>query len=342
MNSPSTSTSVFGLVRTGYAVISTRRLDEWKRFGGEALGLHMDVRSANVVSFRVDERERRLIVQSGQHDDFAALGLEVLTDEALAEILSRLRGFGISITEVSGEEAALRGVDAFWAFEGPKRQKIELFRTAATTDAPLTLGVSGFLTGDSGLGHLAITSAAPDAMIDFWQTVFDARRSDRIEANMSGVNLLITFLRLNERHHSIAVARTKGVLMDPIPTRIQHMAMEVASLDDVTDSYIRCRKLGFRMAQSVGQHTNDREISYYVISPSGFEIEIGWNPLRVDESGWDDSTVHQGTSFWGHNPLDIGIGDRLKQGVSAVKSLVRKEYTPLRDKARHSSAGSSL
>ncbi|WP_234186737.1 VOC family protein [Shinella sp. NM-101] len=323
-----TTETVFGHVRTGYAVVTTRDMDNWKRFGAEAIGLHMDVHSPELVTFRVDDWARRVIVRKGETEDYAALGLEVTSRAALDEILQRLRGRGVAITEQAGGEAAIRGVPQFWSFSGPKRQQIELFETAETTPAPLKMKFAGFLTGEAGLCHVAITSKAPDEMLAFWQEIFDARLSDRIEEKISGINLLITFLRMNERHHSIAVARTKGLKLDPIPSRIQHMAFQVSELEDLSRAYERCRKMGYKIAMSVGQHTNDREISFYVYTPSGFEFEIGWNPLIVDEESWDPNAVHQGISVWGHKPVDHTWADDLRQFRTGVASFFRHEYRP--------------
>lgn len=138
---------------------------------------------------------------------------------------------------------------------------------------------SGFQTGDSGLCHCAITSRAPASMIAFWQEIFDVKTSDHIEERISGVNLLITFLRFNESHHSIAVAHTKGLLLDPIASESGTWPLEVDSVHDVTGAYERCRAMGFKIAMSLGKHTNDGEISFYVVSPSGLDIEIGWQPI---------------------------------------------------------------
>lgn len=323
-----TSNSVFGYVHTGYALVTTRKLEAWKQFGRDALGLHMDERGPGLVSFRVDDHERRLIVRAGEQEDYASLGLEVTSRAALEEILRRLKSRGVAVTEQAGPAAELRGVERFWSFAGPKRQTIELFETARTTAEPLKLGVSGFLTGEAGLFHVAITSKDPDRMIAFWQEIFDARLSDKIEETMSGVDMLITFLRLNERHHSIAVARTKGMKLDPIPTRIQHMAFQVGEMDDVTRAFERCRAMGYQIAMSMGQHTNDREVSFYVVSPSGFEIELGWNPLVVNEDEWQGDTVHQGTSIWGHKPLNLTLAHKIGQFRTGIASLFRAEYRP--------------
>ena len=177
------------------------------------------------------------------------------------------------------------------------------------------------------MGHLAITSKEPEAMLGFWKKYFDARLTDHIEARISGLNLDIEFLRLNPRHHSVAVAATRGKRLDPIRTRVQHVNLEVASLEDMTNAYLRCRKLGFKVAMGVGLHTNDKDLSFYVVTPTGFQIEVGWNPVLVeDEVNWQPM-VHQGISLWGHQPKDQTLGDKLREMRCAVGSLFRNEYT---------------
>jgi hypothetical protein len=105
------------------------------------------------------------------------------------------------------------------------------------------------------------------------------------------------------------------------------MNLEVASLDDMTNAYLNCRKLGFKVAMGVGLHTNDKDLSFYVVTPSDFQIELGWNPVLVeDESTWEPK-VHQGISLWGHQPKDQTMGDKLNEFRYAIGSLFRNEYT---------------
>ena len=66
----------------------------------------------------------------------------------------------------------------------------------------------------------------------------------------------IRFLRVNERHHSIAIANFRGLKFDPIRTKVQHVNIQADSLDHMVSSYQRVPELGFRMAWSVGQDTN--------------------------------------------------------------------------------------
>jgi hypothetical protein len=179
------------------------------------------------------------------------------------------------------------------------------------------------VTGDSGMGHVAITSTKPSQVRGYFGTVFDARLTDCIEETISGVKLRIRFLRVDERHHSVAIAAVRGLPIDPVRTRVQHLNIQAAGLDDLARSYQRVCELGFGMALSVGQHTNDKELSYYARTPSGFEWEVGWNPV-VDEATWEPGT-HQGISIWGHTPVGRTIVDKLAQFRLGARSLARSE-----------------
>ncbi|HET9892958.1 MAG TPA: VOC family protein, partial [Mycobacterium sp.] len=132
------------------------------------------------------------------------------------------------------------------------------------------------------------------------------------------------FLRVNERHHSVAIAAVNRLRLNPIRTRVQHLNVQVAELDDMTAAYQRVKQLGFRMALGVGQHTNDKELSFYAVTPSGFEWEVGWNPIVVDEATWEPAT-YQGISIWGHTPEGQTIIDKLSQFKIGAASLLHQE-----------------
>jgi len=201
-----------------------------------------------------------------------------------------------------------------------------LSRSALNRLAGARTTASGFVTGAGGLGHVALTTKKPHELRGYYNHVFDARLSDYIDETINGMKLKIRFLRVNERHHSVAIASVNALPINPIRTRIQHVNVQVATLDDMVASYQRVKQLGFDMALSVGQHTNDKELSYYAMTPSGFEWEVGWNPIVVDESTWQPTT-HQGISIWGHTPEGQTIIDKLAQFGLAARSLVHREDT---------------
>lgn len=319
-------TSVFGAVHLGYIVIETDRFADWRRFGTDAIGMHHDDLSRDLMRFRLDDQECRFLVRRGPAEDVVATGWHIDDHAAFERIAARLRAHGVPVTEGTAEEASLRGVERLLRFPGPKRITQEIYTTPRRSTEPLRMLASGFVTGDSGMGHIAITSTRPTRLRGYFDTVFDARLTDYIDETIGGIKLKIRFLRVNERHHSVAIAATRGLPLDPIRTRVQHLNIQAATLDDLAQSYRRVHELGFDMALSIGQHTNDKELSYYARTPSGFEWEVGWNPVVIDESTWEPST-HQGISVWGHTPVGQTITDRLAQFRRAGLSLTRREET---------------
>ncbi|MFJ6081195.1 VOC family protein [Streptomyces sp. NPDC092369] len=318
--------SVFGSVHLGYIVVETERLTDWRRFGTDAIGMHHDALDTGLMRFRLDDQECRFLLRRGPAEDVVATGWHIDDHVTFERIEARIRAHGVPVSQGTAEEAQLRGVERLLRFPGPKGIAQEIYTTPLTSPEPLRMLASGFVTGDSGMGHIALTSTRPAGIRGYFATVFDARLTDCIEETISGVKLRIRFLRVNERHHSIAVAALKGLPVDPVRTRVQHLNIQAATLDDVARSYQRVHELGFGMALSVGRHTNDKELSYYAVTPSGFEWEVGWNPVVVDESTWQPST-HQGISIWGHTPVGQTIVDRLAQFRIGARSLARTEET---------------
>ena len=315
--------SVFGNVSLGYLVVETERFADWRRFGRDAIGMHLDDLDSDALRFRLDEQQCRFLLRRGPAEDVTALGWQVDDHETFDEILGRVHRCGVPVTVGTDEDAALRGVERLVRIPGPNGLTQELY-TRAHIDGQLSVAGKGFVTGEFGLGHVAVTSTRPHQMRGYYNTLLDARLSDFIDETMSGVKVKIRFLRVNRRHHSVAIAAVNRLPINPIRTRVQHLNIQVAELDDLTDSYQRVRALGFDMALGVGQHTNDRELSYYAVTPSGFEWEVGWNPLVVDESTWKQTT-HQGISIWGHE-MQSSV-DKLGQFTTAVRSLLHREDT---------------
>lgn len=324
--------NIFGQVKLGYVIAESQKFDEWIRFMQKCLGLHLAEQTEQQLSFRIDDYAKRFIVQRGDAEDVTHIGFQVASKSVLAQILGRFDQREIAYAIGDTADAQARGVQAFWYLQGPKGIQLELFIDEVRTDQPLTMQSSGFYTADSGMGHVAITSKKPEKMIRFWQEFFDARLTDTVEQKINGVTLDVTFLRLNERHHSIAVAETRGVHLDPIRTSIQHMNLQVLDLEDVTMAYQRCKDNGFAVAWEVGQHTNDREVSFYVASPSGFEVELGWAPIKIDEATWQP-IKHTSISVWGHQPKPPSKVHKLMhefgQISESLKKLRRDEYSPI-------------
>jgi 2,3-dihydroxybiphenyl 1,2-dioxygenase len=326
---PNTDADIFGAVHLGYLVVESQRLSAWHRFGADAIGLHVDELTTDTLRFRLDEHECRFLIQRGPAEDLMAIGWQIDDHETFDRIIKRVTERGVPIAEGTPEEAALRGVERLWRFAGPKGIVQEIFTRPLTTAKPLRMINSGWVTGESGMGHVAITSRDPRGIHGYYNAVFDSRLSDFIDENIGGLTLKIRFLRVNERHHSIAVANVNGLKIDPIRTKAQHVNIQAATLEDMVGAYERVRQLGFKMAWSIGQHTNDRELSFYCVTPSGFELEVGWNPIVVTpelEEAWRVVT-HQGISIWGHNTVNNSAVEKLSQLRQAALNSRQPEIT---------------
>ena len=150
--------SVFGAVHLSYLVVESQRLTAWHRFGADAIGLHVDELDADTLRFRLDDHRCRFLVRRGPAEDLMAIGWQVDDHATFERILARLVERGVPIAEGTADEARRRGVEQVWRFPGPKGIVQEIFTRPLTTDAPLRMISSGFVTGEAGMGHVAITS----------------------------------------------------------------------------------------------------------------------------------------------------------------------------------------
>ncbi len=215
---------VFGSVYLGYIVVETEKFADWRRFGRDAIGMHLDESLTDAVRFRLDDNECRFLLRRGPGEDVTALGWQLDDHETFDEILARVIEHGAPVTEGSAEDCELRGVERMARFPGPNGLAQEVFTRARPAAAPLQIAArGGFVTGEAGLGHVAVTTKKPHQVRGYYSTVFDARLTDYIDETICGLKFKIRFLRVNERHHSVAIAAVNRVPLNPIRTRVQHL-----------------------------------------------------------------------------------------------------------------------
>ncbi|MGH7290871.1 MAG: VOC family protein [Myxococcota bacterium] len=151
--------------------------------------------------------------------------------------------------------------------------------------------MSGFVTGSGGLGHAVLILPDLAKGERFFTDVMGLKLSDQVEGGMS-----IRFFHCNPRHHSLAFAAIPGMV------GMHHLMLEVESLDDVGAALDLCAQRELPLAMTLGKHPNDLMTSFYVRSPSGFEVEYGWGGKVVeDDASWSVAT-YVTNSIWGHKP----------------------------------------
>jgi hypothetical protein len=135
--------NIFGNVHLGYVVIETVRFADWRRFGRDAIGMHLDETLPDVLRFRLDDNECRFLLQRGPAEDVTALGWHIEDHRTFDEILGRVSGHGVPVAEGRAEETALRGVERLVRFPGPNGMTQEIFTRARSSDTALDMGVDG-------------------------------------------------------------------------------------------------------------------------------------------------------------------------------------------------------
>lgn len=288
-----------------YVVIDSTDLERWKRFASDLMGL-----SAHPVpgglALRMDERDGRIFVQKAGVDRFNACGWEVRSEADFAKCLARLEARNISFTTASREECTLRHVfDMVWVCDpSGNRHELALGYSTAFDLFQSPAGVSGFVTGDLGLGHAVLPAPQIAKTREFLADVLGLGLSDVLihrPAGPGGPEQRIDFLHCaNGRHHSLALFEGE------VPSGCVHLMVEVATLDDVGRAYDRMLSSGTRLMATLGKHTNDHMTSFYFESPGGFAIEYGFGGRTLD---WDRHTVFESTSvsLWGHD-FSVGFG----------------------------------
>jgi 2,3-dihydroxybiphenyl 1,2-dioxygenase len=236
------------------------------------------------------------VLHPGSRDDVRYVGFELDDEQSLDRLGAELVAAGVAAERAPETVARARGVRRLWQTEDPNGVPIELCCGADVAAEPFrsALVPSGFVTGDEGLGHVVFAATDGDATERFYRDRLGMRLSDRITDEVApGFPVSVTFLHANPRHHTVAFAQV------PLPKRALHFMLEVGAMDDVGRAWDRCLAAGVPIANALGVHPNDRMFSFYVRTPSGFDIEFGWGGRKVDDATWEPTTYDQ-FSVWGH------------------------------------------
>ncbi|MFZ2295935.1 biphenyl-2,3-diol 1,2-dioxygenase [Malikia spinosa] len=283
----------------GYMGFSVKDVPAWRSFMTQKLGLMEAAATDEGALFRLDSRAWRIAVQRGETDDLAYTGYEVADAAALAQMAERLRQAGIDVVTGDVELAKRRGVMGLISFADPFGLPLEIYYGASEVfEQPFMPGaaVSGFLTGEQGLGHFVRCVPDSEKALAFYTQVLGFQLSDIIDIKMGpDVTVPAYFLHCNERHHTLAIAAF------PLPKRIHHFLVQGLTLDDVGYAYDRLDAAD-KITSTLGRHTNDHMFSFYAETPSGFEVEFGWGAREVDDRSWV-VTRHDRTAMWGHKSL---------------------------------------
>jgi 3,4-dihydroxy-9,10-secoandrosta-1,3,5(10)-triene-9,17-dione 4,5-dioxygenase len=291
----------------GYVVVQSAEVDTWRGYAENVLGMQAQDATDGALYVKMDERDFRYLIVPGEADRYFASGWELADAAAFDDAIRRLERAGVEPIRASAQEAALRRVQAMVWCTDPSGNRHEFFWGVRADFRRFVspLGVPGFVTGAMGLGHAVLPAPQFDATDTFLRDVLGFELSDifrvRFTDDPAEPEKRIHFLHCrNARHHSLAI-------MDlAVPSGCIHVMAEVDSMDEVGRALDRVAAHNVKLSATLGRHCNDHMVSFYMKTPSGFDMEYGYGGLTVD---WTQHNVYEATrvSLWGH---DFSVGFR--------------------------------
>ncbi len=281
-----------------YIGIGVKDAQAWKTFANDVLGMQAgDDSEDGIVYLRMDEYHHRVIVHPTGEDDFLYAGFQAPTRAEFEESKASLQNLGVPLSQGAKEDLEVRKVVDLVKFEAGGLNFELSFGPAIVYARPFAPGraLSGFRTGELGMGHVVLRSSDQARVVQVLTEGLGFRLSDYVGA--------MVFMHCNPRHHTIAIQPTPNVPAGTPVKKIWHFMLETNSLDDVGLGFDAAAKTETTTpVTTIGKHMNDHMISYYVLTPSGFEIEYGWGGRLIDDSNWQ-VVRHISGDIWGHKSM---------------------------------------
>lgn len=285
----------------GYLRVQTRDIARWRELTVDALGFaEGSGPDPDGLYLRMDERRARLVVLPGDSDRVLSVGWEVRDRFGLAAVGRAVEASGTAVKPLSAQEADDRGIEEGITFDDPAGVPVEVYFAPILDHSPVLTGFGQrFVTGGQGMGHVVLPTICAEETVAFYTEVlgFLPRGGIRLGGRASGEPpRRVRFMGVNERHHSLAVC--------PAPhgeePGLVHLMVEVDSLDAVGRALDNVGRGGFSLSSTLGRHTNDKMVSFYVRAPGGWDIEYGCDGMRVDERHYTAEEI-TADSYWGHD-----------------------------------------
>ncbi|WP_374242900.1 VOC family protein [Zoogloea sp.] len=282
-----------------YFVTEIEQLEQWQRYAEDVLGMMTAPAPGGGLYVKMDERPFRILVREGAQARYYASGWEVANEAAFKDALVTLEKAGVGFELADAEVCRQRGMQAIALVTDPSGNRHELGWGHLSDCQPFVSpqGVPRFVTGDMGMGHTVLPSPNFDASVAFFRDVLGFGLSDifNFRPDPNGPAIRIHFLHCNNaRHHSLAIAEY------PVPSGCVHVMVEVDSMTEVGRAHDRMTARQVPISATLGQHLNDRMTSFYMKTPSSFDLEFGCGGLQVD---WERHSPFEFTrvSIWGHD-----------------------------------------
>src|ERR1700761_1300652 len=111
----------------GYAGFGSSALEDWRQFGTGMVGFQAVERGNSLLSFRMDDRKQRIVIDRAMGEGTRFFGWEVADATALDELAAQLEKAGVQVTAEPRTLADARRVGGLISFSDPGGNRLEAF-----------------------------------------------------------------------------------------------------------------------------------------------------------------------------------------------------------------------
>jgi 3,4-dihydroxy-9,10-secoandrosta-1,3,5(10)-triene-9,17-dione 4,5-dioxygenase len=284
-----------------YIRVEARDLEAWRRFAENVVGASATPQSdASTLMLRLDDRPWRFRIERGEQDRYLCAGLECPDRDSWQATVDKLHAAGIATEQASAEDIAARHVRGMVSLADPAGNRLELVWGNVVAGTPFVspAGVSRFVTGEMGFGHVVLPTGCYEETRRFYKELLGFGDSDEMRVHFPdgpSQGLGISFLHASgPRHHTVAVGEF------PAASGLIHTMVEVPTIDEVGLALDRAMAAGVHISSTLGRHTNDKMISFYMRTPAGFDIEFGCGGEQTQDWSRVTPTFTIKEDLWGH------------------------------------------
>jgi 2,3-dihydroxy-p-cumate/2,3-dihydroxybenzoate 3,4-dioxygenase len=268
-----------------YVALAVPDLASEREFFGKTWGLTEVGEEDGMVYFAAESSSHPFVIRLRQDDEKKTdlIGFSAASREDVDAIFAQVEAANAKIISEPSTSDGLAGGYAFRFFD-PEGRAIEVVcDSTPRSTRELSVGEAIPL----GLSHVVLHSPDHKNLAAFYQEALGFRLSDWIGEFM-------VFLRCNPAHHRLAIL--------PGPPALNHVAFDVASVDEVMRGLARMHENGVKLQWGPGRHTAGSNTFSYYETPNGNAVEYTSDLEEVDEATWTPQTYEMSPSItdqWG-------------------------------------------
>lgn len=268
-----------------YVALAVPDLAAERAFFGETWGLTETAEQDGKVFFAAEGSAHPFVIRLRQDDERKTdlIGFSAASRAEVDALFAQVEAAGCKIITAPGAAEGPAGGYAFRFFD-PDGRAIEVICDTTRRQHRTLMAGEAIPTG---LSHIVLHTPDPAGLVKFYEDVLGFRLSDWIGTFMA-------FLRCNSSHHKLAIL--------PGPPALNHVAFDVASVDEMMRGLARMHEKGVTLSWGPGRHTAGNNTFTYYLTPNGNAVEYTSDLEDVDEASWQPTVYEFSPSItdqWG-------------------------------------------